>query len=167
MRKFVTALVAAAFLAAPVTQSQANGIWWWYFIKHHHHHHMKQPKHSVSTHNSNVGPWAIACGASAVASVMIGTEIKANDPNQNNRRQLTITEATWHASVCPFLLPFALVSTATCPDNKATYQVARLAFLYVAKHPGADQSAFTNAYGEACRDHKLSRLTLRTLRALI
>ena len=154
MRKFVTALVAAAFLAAPMSQSQA-----------HHHHHMKL-KHSTSTHSNNVGPWAIACGASAVASVMIGTEINANNANPNNRRQLTITEATWYASACPFLLPLALVSTATCPDSKATYEVARLAFRYLAKHPGADQSAFTNAYGEACHG-QLSRATLRSLRALI
>jgi hypothetical protein len=152
MRKFVTALVAAAFLAAPVTQSQAFDFWWWCQPK---------PKHTVATHSNNLGPWAIACGASSVASLMIGTGI-----NASNGRQLTITEATWYASACPFLLPFALVATATCPDSKATYEVARLAFRYIAKHPGADQSAFTNAYGEACHG-QLSRATLRSLRALI
>ncbi len=50
---------------------------------------------------------------------------------------------------------------------KATYKVARLAYLFVAKHPGADQSAFTNAYGEACRDGKLSRPTVKALKKLI
>ena len=154
MRKFATLFAAAAFIAAPLSQGFAARL-------------PPPPQHTVATGNSNVGPWAIACGAAAVLSPMIGTEIKANDPDHKKRRQLTITEATWYASACPFLLPFAIVATATCPDNKATYEVARLAFLYVAKHPGADQSAFTNAYGEACRTGKLSRATWKGLRHLI
>ena len=153
MRKFATLLAAAAFIAGPLAQS-AGAV-------------AVQPRHTVTTSTDHVGPWAIACGAAAVLSPMIGTEIKANDPDHKKRRQLTITEATWYASACPFLLPFAIVATATCPDNKATYEVARLAFLFVAKHPGADQSAFTNAYGEACRTGKLSRATWRGLRHLI
>jgi hypothetical protein len=84
-------------------------------------------------------------------------------PDAARGRQLTITEATWWASLCPLMLPVALLSTATCPDNKATYEVARLAYLYTQKRPGADQGAFTLAYAEACREGRLSRATRRTL----
>lgn len=153
MRKFVTLMAAAAFLAAPISQSFAA---------------MIPPRQPVPvTHTDTTGPWAIGCGFAAALSPMIGTAIKANDPDKKKRRQLTITEAAWHASACPFLLPFAGIAQATCPDNKATYQVARLAFLFVAKHPGADQSAFTNANVEACRDGKLSRATLKDLKSRI
>jgi hypothetical protein len=86
-----------------------------------------------------------------------------NQPDPAQRRQLTITEATWWASLCPVMLPLALISTATCPDNKATVEVARLAYLYTRKHPGADQGAFTLAYAEACGEHRLSRATHRAL----
>lgn len=96
---------------------------------------------------------------------MIGTVIHASD--KNDPRQLIINEAGWHSAVCPFLLPWALLTQVTCPDNKATYQVARLAFLFVRKHTAGDQSAFTNAYGEACRTGKLSRDTLNLLTKLI
>lgn len=152
MRKFVTLLAAAAFLAAPVSQSFAAMV-------------VRQPV--PVGHTDTVGPWVIGCGAASVASLMIGSEIKANDPEHKKRRQLTITEATWYASACPFLLPLAGIAQATCPDNKATYQVARLAYLFVAKHPGADQSAFTNAYAEACHTGKLQRATLKALKGLI
>ena len=152
MRKFVTLMAAAAFLAAPISQSFAAMI-------------ARQPV--PVTHTDTTGPWVIGCGFAAALSPMIGTAIKANDPDAKKRRQLTVTEAAWHASACPFLLPLAGIAQATCPDNKATYQVARLAFLFVAKHPGADQSAFTNANVEACRDGKLSRATAKALKKLI
>lgn len=151
MRKFMTLLIAAAFVTAPLSQSFATMV--------------RSPV--PVTHADTTGPWAIGCGGAAVASLMIGSTIKANDPVKKERRQLTITEATWFASACPFLLPLALISQATCPDNKATYKIARLAWLYANKHPGADQSAFTNAYGEACRSGKLARATLKTLKSLI
>ncbi|MDI3471306.1 MAG: hypothetical protein OJF62_003369 [Pseudolabrys sp.] len=148
MRKLITLLAAAAFLAAPASQSLAAR-------------RLPPPSHS-----NHLTPWPTICGIASAASVMVGTEIKANDQDKTKRRQLTITEATWWASVCPVVLPLALLSTATCPDNKATYEVARLAYLYVKKHPGADQSAFTNAYAEACHTGKLSRATLRILTGL-
>jgi hypothetical protein len=150
MRKFVTILTTAALLALSAAQPSYAAV-------------ARFPVSHSGT--SNVGPWALACGAGAFAALAIGTEIKANDPDVSRRRQLTVTEATWLASVCPVILPIALLSTATCTDNNATYQVARLAYLFVAKHPGADQSAFTNAYAEACHG-SLSRATLRTLRGL-
>jgi hypothetical protein len=64
-------------------------------------------------------------------------------------------------------LPFALIAQANCPDNKATYTVATLAYRYLDKHPAGDQSAFTAAYGEACRTQKLSRETLAALAGLL
>jgi hypothetical protein len=150
MRKLVTILTTAAVLALSLAQPSHAII-------------VRGASSSSSTISSS--PWAVACGAGAFAALAIGTEIKASDPDASRRRQLTVTEATWLASVCPVILPLALLSTATCTDNNATYQVARLAYLFLAKHPGADQSAFTNAYAEACRG-TLSRATLRTLRGL-
>jgi hypothetical protein len=140
-------LLAAAVLmsAAPLSQSFAQGGPG--APSNHHHHH----------------EWWVICGVASAASVMIGSEIKMNDADAAQRRQLTITEATWWASVCPVLLPLALVSTATCSDNAATREVARLAYLYLRKRPGADQGAFTLAYAEACREGRLSRATRRTL----
>ena len=114
--------------------------------------------------NHSFSNWWL-CGFASVASVMIVSEIKMNDVNAAQRRQLTVTEAAWWASVCPIFLPVALLSTATCPDNKATVEVARLAYLYLRKKPGADQGAFTLAYAEACRTGRLSPATLRTLRS--
>lgn len=152
MRKFVTLFAAAAFLAAPVSQSFAVVV---------------ERTPVPVTHADTVGPWAIGCGAASVASLMIGSEVKANDSDAKKRRQLTVTEAAWFASACPFLLPLAAVAQATCPDNKATYTIARLAWLYANKHPGADQSAFTNAYSEACHTGKLARGTLKALKGLI
>ena len=157
MRGFLALLVAAAFAAAPLSQSFAA-------VR------PPAPKPTPTTqpHSHNTtGPWIVACGMASAGALMIGTAIKANDPDKNRRRQLTITEATWVASVCPFVLPLALITQSLCPDNKATYTVARLAWLYVAKHPASDQSAFTNAYGEACRTGRLSHATLRALRGLI
>ena len=119
---------------------------------------------SVRSEN-NVGPWAVGCGIASAGSLMIGTAIHAGD--KNDPRQLTINEAGWHSAACPFLLPWALIAQATCPDNKATDQVARLAFRFLEKHPGGDQSPFTAAYGEACRDGKLARKTIKTLNGLI
>ena len=87
---------------------------------------------------------------------MAGTEILAN--NKNDPRQLTINEAAWAASACPFLLPWAFVVQATCPDNKATREIARQAYRYARKFgAGAvDYTPFTNAYAEACRQGTLS-----------
>jgi hypothetical protein len=96
---------------------------------------------------------------------MIGTAIHAGD--KNDPRQLTINEAAWHSAACPFLLPWALLVQATCPDNDATRDVARLAFRYLLRHPAADQSAFTTAYGEACRTGELSRQTRALLNSSI
>jgi hypothetical protein len=114
-------------------------------------------------HHNHLTPWPTICGIASAVSVMVGSEIQMNSPDAARGRQLTITEATWWASLCPVLLPLALVSTATCPDNKATVEVARLAYLYTRKRPGADQGAFTIAYAEACREGRLSRTTRRTL----
>jgi hypothetical protein len=144
MRKFLSVSAATAFLIVSLGQSFAAVA--------------RGP--ATSSSHSTTGPWAVACGAGAFASLAIGSAIKANE-----QRQLTVTEATWHAAVCPVFLPIALISTFACTDNRATLQVARLAFLFVQKHPGADQSAFTNAYVEACQG-SLSRATLRTLRGL-
>src|SRR5437016_8938481 len=98
-------------------------------------------------HTSQAGPWAVGCGIASAASLMIGTEIHASHKHRKHRRQLTINEATWYASACPFLLPWALIVQATCSDNKATYKVATLAYRYLERHPAGDQSAFTAAYG--------------------
>jgi hypothetical protein len=117
-----------------------------------------------STSGAQAGGWAVACGGGAFASLLIGTLFNAGAPA--TARQLTITEAGWFAAACPVMLPLALITTTMCPDSKATRTVARLAYLYVKKHPGADQSAFTNAYVEACHG-ALSRATIKALRGLI
>ena len=156
MRKFTTLttmLAAVAFTAAPLSASFAAAAA-----------PPKAPPASVRSEH-HVGPWAVGCGIAAAGSLMTGTAIHASD--KNDPRQLTINEAGWHSAVCPLLLPWALMTQVTCPDNKATHQVARLAFRFVQKHTAGDRSAFTNAYGEACRTGKLSRDTLRTLNRLI
>ena len=157
MRKFstlTTLMTAAAFAAVSLGASFAAAV------------PPPPPKPPASVRSSHhVGPWAVGCGAASAGSLMIGTAIHAGD--KNDPRQLTSNEAGWHSAVCPFLLPWALMTQATCPDNKATYQVARLAFRFVQKHGVGDQSAFTTAYGEACRTGKLSRDTLRLLNQLI
>jgi hypothetical protein len=146
MRKLFLLVAAAVLMSAlPLSQSFAQApppV----PVQHHHHHY-----------------WIPICGLVSAASVMVGSEVQMNNPDAARGRQLTITEATWWASACPLLLPLALVSTATCPDNKATVEVARLAYLYTKKRPGADQGAFTIAYTEACREGRLSRVTRRTL----
>lgn len=156
MRKFVTLLAAAAVAAVPLSQSIAASE---YVMMH-------KPAAQVQP-TDTTGLWAVGCGFASFGSLLIGTEIKANDPDEKQRRQLTTTEASWHASACPVLLPLAFVAQATCPDNKGTYLVARLAWLHKAKHPTADQSAFTAAYGEACSTGNLSRDTRRALQRLI
>jgi hypothetical protein len=98
MRKVIMLLTAAAFLAASVGQSLAARL-----------------PPPPGDGNNNVTPWPMICGIASAASLMVGTEIKANDPDQPKRRQLTVTEATWFASVCPVVLPLALLSTAACP----------------------------------------------------
>ncbi len=164
MRKFITLatlLAAVALTAAPISASSAHEGYYRYMK---HVKVVKKPPASIRSTN-NTGPWAVGCGFAAAGSLMIGTAIHASD--KNDPRQLTINEAGWHSAACPFLLPWALMTQALCPDNKATYQVARLAFRFVQKHTAADQSAFTNAYGEACRTGTLSRDTVRSLNHLI
>lgn len=156
MRKLstlTTLLTAAALTAVSFSSANATRVYA-----------PKKPPASVRS-SHHVGPWAVGCGLASAGSLMIGTAVHAND--KNDPRQLTINEAGWHSAACPFLLPWALIVQATCPDNKATYQVARLAFRFVQKHKAGDQSAFTNAYGEACRTAKLSRETVRLLNSLI
>jgi hypothetical protein len=158
MRKFVTltSLLAAAAITAASFGASAAAVA----------PPPPPPKPPASVRSpDNVGPWAVGCGIASAGSLMVGTAIHAGD--KKDPRQLTITEAGWHSAACPFLLPWALIGQAICPDNKATYQVARLAFRFVKKHGPGDQSAFTNAYGEACRTGKLSRDTVRLLNRLI
>jgi hypothetical protein len=125
------------------------------------------PHHSPSsTHSSNhVGPGIVACGIASAGSLIVGSVVQADD--RNDPRQLTINEAAWHSAVCPLFLPLALLVQSTCPDNKATYQIARLAFRFLRKHPQGDQTPFTNAYAEACSTGGLSRATRAYLRSLI
>jgi hypothetical protein len=125
----------------------------------------KSPLPAQHQSTDHTGAWAIGCGIASAGSLMIGTAIHAGD--KNDPRQLTINEAAWHSAACPFLLPWALLVQATCPDNDATRDVARLAFRYLLRHPAADQSAFTTAYGEACRTGKLSRQTRTLLNSFI
>ena len=162
MRKIMLGILAAALAVMPLSASSAGEGYWRYY-----HHHKKTPPPHQTQHTNTTGQWAVGCGIASAASLMVGTAIAAGDKEKKNRRQLTITEAYWAASACPFLLPLALVAQATCPDNKATYQVATLAYAYLDKHPSADQSAFTRAYGEACRTGKLSRATLVELGGLV
>ena len=88
---------------------------------------------------------------------MIGTVVANSNSDKNLRRQLTINEAGWASAACPFLLPWALIVQAACPDNKATYAIATYAYRYQNKvGVVGDWSPFTTAYGEACRTGKLS-----------
>ena len=154
MRKIMLGLLAASLAVMPLSGSSAHAN---EYFKYRHHHHKHQPVHKSQTQSHNhTGQWVVGCGIASAASLMVGTAIAAGDKDKKNRRQLTITEAYWAASACPFLLPLAFVAQATCPDNKATYQIATLAYRYLETHPSADQSAFTRAYGEACRTGKLS-----------
>ena len=125
----------------------------------------KSPPPTQHQSTDHTGAWAIGCGIASAGSLMIGTVIHAGD--KNDPRQLTINEAGWHSAACPFLLPWALLVQATCPDNKATFEVARLAFRFLQKHKVGDQSPFTTAYGEACRTGTLSHETRTLLNSLI
>ena len=154
MRKIMLGILAAALAVMPLSGSFAHEGEYFRYYKHHKHH-KPNPKPQTQGHN-HTGQWVVGCGIASAASLMVGTAIAASDKNKKHRRQLTITEAYWAASACPFLLPLAFVAQATCPDNKATYQIATLAYRYLETHPSADQSAFTRAYGEACRTGKLS-----------
>ena len=154
MRKITLGLLAAALAVMPLSGSFAHEGEYFRYFKHYKHK-PKEPPHQTQSHN-HTGQWVVGCGIASAASLMVGTAIAASDKNKKHRRQLTITEAYWAASACPFLLPLAFVAQATCPDNKATYKIATLAYRYVDTHPAADQSAFTRAYGDACRTGKLS-----------
>ncbi|MFZ1950042.1 MAG: hypothetical protein WAU74_08230 [Pseudolabrys sp.] len=150
MRKIMLGILAAALAVMPLSGSSAHEGWYYHPKKP-----PAQPPHQTQ-HTNHTGQWVVGCGIASAASLMVGTAIAASDKNKKNRRQLTLTEAYWAASACPFLLPLALVAQAACADNKATYKIATLAYRYVDTHPAADQSAFTRAYGEACRTGKLS-----------
>ncbi|MDI3471307.1 MAG: hypothetical protein OJF62_003370 [Pseudolabrys sp.] len=154
MRKVIALCAAAALMVASLGEAMAcvEECPW------------TPPAVSSTSSGAQVGGWAVACGGGAFASLLIGTLFNAGNPA--TARQLTITEAGWFAVACPVVLPLALITATMCPDSKATRTVARLAYLYVQKHPGADQSAFTNAYVEACHG-TLSRATVKTLRGLI
>jgi hypothetical protein len=160
MRKssLVTILAAVAFAALPL--SGANAV-----FNEDGPPPPSKPPHASSTHKSHIGPWVVGCVMASAGSLIIGTIVQAND--SNDPRQLTINEAAWHSAVCPFFLPLALLVQSTCPDNKATYQVARLAFRFLRRHPVGDQSPFTNAYAEACHTGRLSHATRVYLRSLI
>jgi invasion protein IalB len=118
-----------------------------------------------SAHGTSHGGWFVGCGMASAGALMLGTVAKAHD--RNDRRQLTLNEAAWLTAVCPGFLPLALLVQATCPDNKGTHEIARLAFRFVRKHPSGNQSPFTDAYAEACSTGKLSRKTRAYLRSLI
>lgn len=94
---------------------------------------------------------------------MIGTAVHAGD--KKDPRQSTIFEAGWYASACPVFLPWSLMVTLTCPDNKATYEVARQAWRYGKKTGNYSLPVFTEAYGPACRTGKLSPEFLAFLKA--
>lgn len=125
------------------------------------------PHHTTSsTHSSShVGSWIVACGIASAGSLIVGSIVQAND--RDDPRQLTINEAAWHSAICPLFLPLALLVQSTCPDNRATYQVARLAFRFLRQHPQGNQTPFTNAYAEACSTGRLSRASRAYLRSLI
>ena len=129
-------------------------------VSHHRHTHykpvkpVKKPDPTSHRGHNTGGQWAVGCGIASAGSLMIGTAIHASD--KKDRRQLTINEAAWHSSACPFLLPWALLVQAMCSDNRATYEVARQAYRFGRKHVVADWTPFTNAYGEACRRGTLS-----------
>jgi hypothetical protein len=121
---------------------------------------------SSSTHSSsNAGPWVVGCTMLSAGALIVGTVAQAND--RRDPRQLTPTEAAWLAAVCPGFLPIALLNQTTCPDNRATYRIARLAYRFLRRHPQGDQTPFVNAYTEACRTGRLTRETRIQLRSLI
>jgi hypothetical protein len=119
------------------------------------------PQQSQSGHSA--GPAWVACGIGAAAAEIIGAIAHGND--KNDPRQSTLFEASWYAAVCPVMLPVALIVSATCPDNKATLAIARLAHRYGLTHQQADWTPFTNAYAQACRDGTLSKEFLAFLKA--
>jgi hypothetical protein len=136
-------LIAAAVVAMPLGGSFASE----YIPR------TPTPTSSQGTHHAE--PWGVVCIMGAATAEIIGAVAHGND--KNDPRQSTIFEAGWYAAACPALLPLALVVSATCPDNKATYEIARQAHRYGLTHQPADWTPFTNAYGEACRTGKLSR----------
>jgi hypothetical protein len=167
MRKFskfvLAVMLAAALTAVPLSASYA-------IITDEgppppppHHHHKPKPPHSEGT--DQTGAWIVGCVMASSGALIVGSAVKAND--RNDPRQLTVTEAAWLAAICPGFLPLALLTQSACPDNKATYEIARLAFRFLRNHPVGDQTPFTNAYAEACSTGKLSRATRSQLRSLI
>lgn len=101
------------------------------------------------------GQIAVGCGLAAASSAMIVAAIKGAD--KEDPRQATIFEAGWSVSACPVFLPWSLLVSALCPDNKATYEIARQAYRLNARAGGAiDNTPFTNAYYQACREGTLS-----------
>ena len=154
MRKFIVGsivtglLVALATLAMPVSESQAH-CYGRYCMP-------KVPKKPASQQQStsHVGEYWLFCGLATATSEIVGAAVNGN--SATDPRQSTIFEAGWYAAACPAMLPWALLVSATCPDNRATLAIARLAHRYGLTHPSADWTPFTNAYGQACRDGTLS-----------
>ena len=111
------------------------------------------PNACTRSHN-HTGQWAVGCGIAAAGAEMIGAAVHASD--KKDPRQSTIFEAGWYASACPVFLPWSLLVSVTCPDNKATYEVARQAHRYGKKTGIYNLAVFTDAYGPACRTGKLA-----------
>jgi hypothetical protein len=155
MRKFVfgsfitAMLVAVATMAMPVRGNASEVM-------------VRKPVPQARS-GHHAGPAWVACGIGVAAAEIIGAAAHGND--QNDPRQSTIFEAGWYAAACPVMLPWALLVSATCPDNKATLAIARLAHRYGLTHQPADWTPFSNAYGQACRDGTLSKDFLKFLRA--
>jgi hypothetical protein len=122
----------------------------------------KCAKPSVRDHN-HAGQWAVGCGIAAASGAMIVSAIKGSD--KEDPRQATIFEAGWSVSACPVFLPWSLLVTALCPDNKATYEIARQAYRLNARAGVIDNTPFTNAYYQACREGTLSKDFLAFLKA--
>jgi len=174
MRKFViwslsSLALALAALVIPASESHATiapsnaacgthkqifvkKIWWYGRVKYIHI--TKLIPNACTRSNNHNGQWAVACGIAAAGAEMIGAAVHAGD--KKDPRQSTIFEAGWYASACPVFLPWSLLVSLTCPDNKATYEVARQAHRYGKKTGTYNLAVFTDAYGPACRTGKLS-----------
>jgi hypothetical protein len=127
--------------------------------------HMKHVTPCPPTRDSKIGGQiAVGCGLAAASSAMIVAAIKGND--KTDPRQATIFEAGWSVSACPVFLPWSILVSAMCQDNKATYEIARQAYRLNARAGGSiDNTPFTNAYYQACREGTLSKDFLVFLKA--
>ena len=172
MRKYITLSLMSLALALGVVMSQtsASNAWEGYyyhkfnlakFCKYHPSSH--KCFHSETRSHNHTGQWAVACGIAAAGAEMIGAAVHGSD--KKDPRESTIFEAGWYASACPVFLPWSLLVSATCPDNKATYEVARQAWRYGKKTGTYNLAVFTDAYGPACRTGKLAPEFLAFLKA--